>query len=400
MRLSTVQIFQSGINSILSQQAQVNTTQTELSTGKRVLTPSDDPAAAAEILRINSELARVDQYQDSADLAQSQLELEEGAIDNAENVLQRVRELIIQANNATQTTETRGFIATEIQERLSELVDIANSENFNGDFVFSGFQSETVPFALQSGAVTYSGDDGQRFAQVGASSEIAVSDPGSDVFLRIPSGNGNFSFAANTANQGTAQIGATSAGVDFISDNYTIEFSQTTPTDPITYTVTDSSTAVIATGSYEEGDSISFAGSTLSFSGIPDDGDGFSVTPSVSQDIFSSIAAVVSVLNNPSDTPEANALLGTELALSLENIDRAQTHFSEVRTDIGTRLNRLDSQREINTSFSIQLADTLSNIEDVDLTETISRLNIQLSSLEAAQQAYVSVQGLSLFNFI
>ena len=164
--------------------------------------------------------------------------------------------------------------------------------------------------------------------------------------------------------------------------------------------MSDSSAAIVATGTYEDGDSISFAGATLGFSGIPEDGDEFSVTPSSSQDIFSSIGAIVDVLNTSTNTSESAALLGTELALALENIDRAMTHFSEARTDIGARLNRLDSQREINTSFSIQLAETLSNIEDIDLTETISRLNIQLSSLEAAQQAYVSVQGLSLFNFI
>lgn len=400
MRLSTVQVFQNGINSILSQQAQVNSTQTELTTGKKVLTPSDDPAAAAEILRINSELTVVDQYQDNAVLAENQLELEEGAIDNLENVLQRVRELVVQASNATQSEETRSAISTEIAERLAEVVDIANVKNFNGDYVFSGFQSTTAPFTIQSGVVSYAGDDGQRFAKIGANSEIAVGDPGSNVFLRIPSGNGSFSYSANAGNSGNGQIGSTSADTNFIRDAYAIDFSQATPDAPLVYTVTDSSAAIVATGNYENGDSISFAGATLEFSGNPEDGDQFSVTPSASQDVFSSIGAIVDVLNNTSDDPSDLALLGTELSLALENIDRSMTHFSEVRTEIGARLNRLDSQREINSSFSLQLQETLSDIEDADLAETISRLNLQLTSLEAAQQAYVSVQGLSLFNYI
>lgn len=400
MRLSTVQVFQNGINSILSQQNQVNRTQIELSTGKKVLTPSDDPAAAAQILRIDSELSRVDQYFDNADLAESQLEFEEGLVDEAENVLQRVRELVLQANNAIQTTESRQAISKEIEERLQELVDIANSKNFNGDYVFSGFQASTAPFAVQSGTVSYSGDEGQRFAKVGASSEIAVGDPGSDVFMRIPSGNGSFAFSANAVNTGAAQVGATSADTNFISDSYTIEFSQVTPGDPVTFAVTDAGAATIATGTYESGDSINFNGATLEFMGDPEDGDQFFVTPSVSQDVFSTISNVINVLESATESAESQALLGTELALSLENIDRAMTNFSETRTNIGARLNRLDSQREINTSFSLQLQETLSNIEDADLTETISRLNLQLTSLEAAQQAYVSVQGLSLFNYI
>lgn len=400
MRLSTVQVFQNGINSILTQQAQVNDTQKELSTGKRVLTPSDDPAAAAEILRINSELTKVDQYLESADLAESQLQLEESLIDNAEDVLQRVRELALQANNATQNTDTRQAIAVEMRERLDELVDIANAKNFNGDYVFSGFQSSTAPFALQSGSVNYFGDDGQRFAKIGSNSEIAVGDSGADVFMRIPSGNGSFSYSADQTNTGSAQIGATSTDNAFVQDTYSIAFTQALPTDPITFTVTDSSLAVVATGTYESGDSISFNGATLDFSGVPDDGDQFSVEPSTSRDVFASLDAFITALENVTDTQASQALLGTELSLGLESIDRAMTRFSEVRTDIGARLNRLDSQREINESFSIQLEETLSSIEDADLTQTISELNLQLTSLEAAQQAYVSVQGLSLFNYI
>ena len=364
MRLSSVQIFQNGINNILSQQAQVNKTQTELATGKKVLTPADDPAAAAEILRINSELSKVDQYSANGDLAESQLELEENIIDNAENVLQRVRELVIQANNATQSSETRGAIAREVEERLTELVDIANSKNFNGDYVFSGFQSGTAPFAIESGGVNYSGDDGQRFVKVSSSSEIAVSDSGADVFLRIPSGNGSFVYSADQSNSGSAQIGSTSASTSFIRDNYSISFTQATPDDPITYNVVDSSAAVVDTGTYEDGDSISFSGATLEFTGVPANGDQFFVTPSNSQDVFSSISDIVEVLDSSSNDSQSLALLGTELSLALENIDRAMTHFSEVRTDIGARLNRIDSQREINESFTLQLKDTLSNIED------------------------------------
>lgn len=400
MRVSTAQIFQNGINNILSQQTNVNRTQAEVSTGQRVLTPSDDPVAAAQIVRINSELTQIDQYQDNADLAQTQLELQENVLDTSEEVLQRVRELVIQANNATQTSETREFIAAEIEERLGELIDVANTQDFNGDYIFAGYQTNTEPFGFDAGTLVYSGDDGQRFAQISSSSRVAVSDPGSALFLRIPQGNGSFTFSANPANTGNASIGQTSASIDYVRDDYLIEFSQATPADPISYTVTDSAANVIETGTYENGDSLSFAGAVVEFQGTPQDGDTFAVNASTPQDVFSSLSTIVDSLTNADDNATANAVLSTDLSLALENIDRALENFSEARSNVGVRLNRLDSQREINTSFAIQLEATLSNIEDVDLSEAIGELNQQLTSLQVAQQAFVSVQGLSLFNFL
>jgi len=118
MRLSSVQIFQQGISAILDQQAKVQHTQQQLATGKRVLTPSDDPAAAVQILDITENLAQIDQYNRNGDLAEGQLALEESVLGDIGNVLQRVRELIVQANNASQSPETRSSAATEIAARL------------------------------------------------------------------------------------------------------------------------------------------------------------------------------------------------------------------------------------------------------------------------------------------
>ena len=118
MRLSSVQIFQQGISAILDQQAKLNQTEQQLASGKRVLNPSDDPVAAVQILDITEDLKLVDQYSRNGDLAEGQLALEESTLAEVGNVLQRVRELVVQANNATQTPETRNSIATEIEARL------------------------------------------------------------------------------------------------------------------------------------------------------------------------------------------------------------------------------------------------------------------------------------------
>ena len=400
MRLSSVQIFQQGISGILDQQAKLNQTQQQLATGKRVLNPSDDPVAAVQILDITEDLALVDQYNRNGNIAEGQLALEESVLDSVGNVLQRVRELIVQANNATQGPESRRAIATELESRLDELQALANTRDASGEYIFAGYQSDTEPFARQGNNFSYNGDDGQRFLQLGSSTQVGVRDSGFDVFMSIPSGNGTFDVEPDAANTGAAVVGATSINGSFVPDNYVVSFTQATPSDPITYQVMDSSPAVIAGGTYVPGDTIIFPGASLQFDGVPADGDSFDVTPSIKQDIFTSVQLIIDDLENSGSSPTATAVVNNGMAQGLNNLDQALGHVLEIRAEVGVRMNHVENQININESFTLQLQDSLSDIQDLDYAEAISRLNLQLTALEAAQQTYVKVQGLSLFNYL
>lgn len=400
MRLSSVQIFQQGISGILDQQARLNDTQQQLATGKKILKPSDDPVAAVQIMDIQEDLELVDQYARNGDLAEGQLGFEESVLTDVGNVLQRVRELMVQANNATQTPETRNSIATEIEARLDELQALANTRDANGEYIFAGFQSDTEPFIRQGNSFSYNGDDGQRFLQLGSSTQVGVRDSGFDVFVSIPTGNGTFDVAPNAANTGNAVVGSTSASGSFVPDDYVVTFSQATPSDPITYQVTDSTPAIIGSGTYVPGETITFAGASLQIDGVPADGDSFDVTPSVKQDVFTSLQAIVNDLKNSGSTSAEIAIVNNSLGQGLNNIDQALGHMLEIRADVGVRLSQVETQRNVNESFTLQLQDTLSDIQDLDYAEAISRLNLQLTALQAAQQTYVKVQGLSLFNYL
>lgn len=400
MRLSTVQIFQQGISAILDQQAKMQHTEQQLATGRRLLTPSDDPVAAVQILDITEDLAQVDQYNRNGDLAEGQLALEESVLADVGNMLQRVRELVVQANNASQSPSTRKAIATEISARLDELQALANTRDASDEFIFAGFQADTEPFVRQGNTVSYQGDDGQRFLQLASNTQVAVRDSGRDVFMAAPSGNGSFNVQADAGNGGAAVAGTRSTTGSFVADAYTVTFSQSSPTDPVTYQVVDSSAAVVSGGNYTPGDTINFAGASIRFDGTPADGDNFQVSPSVKQDLFTSIQNIVDTLNSADASAPQGAVLNTSLAQSLENMDQAIDHVLQVRADVGVRLGQVESQRNLNDNFNLQLQKTLSNTQDLDYAEAISRLNLQMTALQAAQQAYVKVQGLSLFNYL
>ena len=400
MRVSSVQIFQQGISAILMQQQKLSETEQQLATGRRILTPSDDPVAAVQVMGITEDLERVDQYQRNANLAMGQLAQEETALADTGNLLQRVRELVLQANNATQTPETRSAIATEIEARIDELLGLANTRDASGEYIFGGYQSLSQPFSRQGGTVTYAGDDGQRFLQVGSGVQVAVRDSGADVFMSVPSGNGSFSLQPAPGNSGTAVISSSARNGSFISDNYPISFAQLTPADPVTYQVTNSAAAVVGSGVYAAGEPIDFAGARVEFTGVPGDGDSFGVEPSVGRSLFGTLESIVGALQGSGTTPAEVAAVNNAMTLALNDLDQSLGRVLEVRSGVGVRLQQVQNQLDINDSFNLQLSETLSGIQDLDYAEAISRFNLELTALQAAQQSYVKMQGLSLFNYL
>ena len=399
-RLSTLQTFQLGLASILERESELQRTQPELGTGRKLLSPADDPSAAVKVLDIEEDLALVEQYGRNATLARSQLSLEESALSQLNIVLQRVRELAIQANSAAQTPETRNTIAVELDERLNEMISIANSKDGNDEFLFSGFQSRTQPFTRQGNTISYDGDDGQRFLDIAQGSQVAVRDSGSRVFLQPRAGNGSFDFRADSANSGTAVVAGTSADSSFQRDDYRIQFIQATPADAVTYAVYDSSASLVATGTYNAGDGIRFNGATVIVEGEPRHDDVIHIDSAPRQSMFVTVAELIEVLEASTDTAASDAAIANAVSSALSNMNQAVDNLLEVQTDVGVRLRRIDNQEQINADFELSMRKALSDVQDLDFAEAISRLNLQLVALQAAQQTFVTTQRLSLFDYI
>ncbi|MEP3855480.1 MAG: flagellar hook-associated protein FlgL [Porticoccus sp.] len=400
MRLSSVQIFQQGISGILDQQSKLAKTEQQLATGKRIQVPSDDPVAAVQILNLNEDMALLDQYQRNGNLAEGQLALEDTVLANVGNVLQRVRELVVQANNASQSVETRRSASVEIEGLLEQLQSLANTRDSEGEYIFAGFQADSVPFTRQNGQYAYQGDDGKRFLQLGKSSQVAVRDSGFNVFMAVPTGNGRFDVIPDATNAGTGVIGSATVDGSFVRDTYSITFSQALPGDPVTYEVRDSSNALLTSGNYQGGDEINFAGASIQVGGLPVDGDRFEVFPAAREGMFASIQAIADSLASAIDSPAGVASVNNAMGRGLNNLDQAIGHMLAVRADVGVRLNQVENQQSLNEDFNLQLEQTLSSVQDLDYAQAISELNLQLTALQAAQQAYVKVQGLSLFNYL
>jgi flagellar hook-associated protein 3 FlgL len=400
MRMSTVQIFNQGVNNLLDRQADVTKTQEQLASGKRIMNASEDPAGTARTLDITSQLARIDAYQRNTITAQSSLALAEGALGAVVQDLQRARELTIQANSSTLTAADKRSVSQELAAVLESLLATANTQDASGEYIFAGFQTETQPFSETADGAAYSGDDGQRFIQVSAGVQVASSNSGSAVFMSATAGNGSFDYRGAADNTGTATITATSAASNYVPETYTLSFIKANANDPITYTVTGDTSGQVATGNYTQNSAIAFANGEIGVDGIPAHGDSFIITSAPRQDIFSTVSDLKTVFANSLDTPAGAARVQNEASRGLTNLDNALEKILTIQSDVGTRMRRVEMQSDTNAAFNYQLQETLSGLQDLDYAEAISRLNVQMLALQAAQQTFAKTQTMSLFNYL
>lgn len=396
MRISTAWVFRQGLDAIVSQEASLATLQQQIASGRRILRPSDDPIGAARVADLRRSLQEVEQFQRNAEVVRNRLSLEEDVLRSVGDTLQRVRELVIQANTASQSDETRGMIANELRELRNGLVPLANSSDGQGGYLFGGYRTGSPPFVSNGGTVSYAGDEGQRFVRIGADNQVPDGDPGSAVFVRIANGNGTFVVKADAANTGTAVVGETSITDPSAWDGgtYDIVF-----LDDTNYEVREGAT-VVGSGAYAPGDAIEFRGAALGVDGTPAAGDRFRLGASASQSMFATLDNIIRALETPAPDPAARARLQNDLNRGLGDIDQAVGQVLRIRSTVGSRLQAVERQVDDNDFVRIELQRGVGELESVDYSEALTRLTQQAATLEAAQQSFVRLQSLGLFNLL
>jgi len=186
MRVSTLQVQRQGTEAMLQRFSELAKTQLQLSTGKRINKSSDDPLGTTQILPLKDIIAIHEQYGRNSDVAKSRLAFEDNALGQVNSILIRINELTVQGNNDTLSATDRAAVAQEMRRSLETLVDLANTRDGNGDYLFAGDNVRTAPVLENPpGSFSYTGDNGQRQLQISLDRTVAVGDPGDDVFMNI-----------------------------------------------------------------------------------------------------------------------------------------------------------------------------------------------------------------------
>ena len=536
MRISTNTIFTTNVTQLNTIQDNMTQTQQQISTGRRMLTPADDPVAAALALQVTQAAGTNTQYIANIGTAQNATALSEGALQSVKDLLTSVQTTTVQAGSSTLSNSDRATLANTLKDSLTQLVSLANSTDAVGNYLFSGFKGATQPFVQTSTGVQYNGNDGQRLVQVSSSQQLGTTDSGANIFMRIKNGNGVFATGtsqtipvAGTNVMAGAALGApitfgTPATYNtFTVDGTAVTVSQSTPpstlsaaiqaglsaaglasysvsaaaggglqivhtgsTTPVaitlangpaiangivnsagtagvaatatpntgtgiisqgtvanppptaaqlgnsyqinfivaggvtTYSVkgTDSTGAALPTGAqplgapplltlptaqpYTSGQSIILNGVQFDIQGAPASGDSFTVKPSANESVFTTIQNLINTLNAPvaPSNPATSTQLSAGVNTALNNLGNALNSVLTAEAAQGTRLNQLTS---LNTTEGVQgnnLKQTLSTLQDLDYNKAVSDLTQQQTILKAAQQSFVSVEGLSMFNYM
>ena len=438
MRISTSQIYDSGALGVQNGQSGLYKLQNQLSTGRRILTPKDDPVAAAQALVVTQSKDVNAQYMDNQGQAKNQLALVESQLTAVITNIQNVRAKVIQAGNTgTMTQSDRAAIATELESRLSELLGIANSNDGTGEYLFSGYKGNVLPFAVDGTAaippaitspVGYAGDDGERLLQVSSSRQMAVSVAGSDVFMNAKNGNGTFVtgsggsmvnppvappvFPPPALNLGTATVSAGSVldpGLWNSAGNpgsFLVQF--TVGAAGTTYQLYDATqtppTALLAApANYSSGQAITLAnyGASVVVSGQPYDGDTFTIKSSANQSLFQTMQNLIGILRTPMvSATNSTTQYTNDLSAQLSNLDLALANVSRVQTSIGTRMQEIESLSSTSADVDIQYQTNLSDLQDLDYAKAISDFIKQQTNLEAAQKSFAQISGKSLFDYL
>lgn len=410
MRIATLQSFNTGLNGILDNQSSVNKTQQQVSSGRRVLTPADDPIAATKILQLQQDQALRDQYDRNMTAADNRLKLEDATLGSITDNLTRLKELTVKAGGGTLTITDRQAIAAEVYQIQEGLVDLFNTRDANGEYVFAGFKGGNAPFVKNdSGRYDYKGDEGQRFLTIGASTNVATGDNGKSLFVDVEAAKNTFTTELNPLNKGTMRV---SPGFvvdeekysEFYPDDLIITFnpeSAVTPSGP-NYTVRRASDNRIVEGmsnqAYSPGADVVVAGISITLNSDPEPGDEVLAKSSPKQSITDTIFRLTAGLNTLEDNVVDSETLDILIEDTLTNLAFAQSSVSEIRSQVGARLNVVENTRNLSADVGLVNKEVLSKLSDVDFAEAVSRLSLQSFLLEAAQQSYTTISRLSLFN--
>jgi flagellar hook-associated protein 3 FlgL len=186
MKISTHQMFERASQQMSQVQNSLAKSQAELSQGKQVLNPSDAPDQAATIQRLKSILSKQDSYQAGLNSVQSRLEGEDSTLQSVSNLLMRVKEVSIQANNDTLSPANRKAIATELQAVRDQLLSLANTRDNNGNYLFSGSRVSQPAFSGPAGtSPVYNGDQTKMYVPVSEQRSIPTNRTGTDVFVSV-----------------------------------------------------------------------------------------------------------------------------------------------------------------------------------------------------------------------
>jgi len=180
MRISTQMMYEQNMRGVTESQSKWLSYGEQMSTGQRVNRPSDDPIAASQAVVVSQSQAQNSQYTLARSFATQKVSLEENVLGQVTTALQSAQEKIVYAGNGTLSDNDRNSLATDLQGIRDQLLNLANSTDGNGRYIFAGYKTDAAAFDQTTG--DYVGGSTPISQQVDSARTMQISHTGSDVF--------------------------------------------------------------------------------------------------------------------------------------------------------------------------------------------------------------------------
>lgn len=436
MRISSVTMFEQSTASMNRQQNDFLEISKQLASGRRVVNPSDDPQASTRAVRVDQSMAVTQQYTEARVSARNSLSQSESILNSISDGIARSKTLVVQAANGTLSNADRQSVASELRGVYESLLGQANATDGNGRYLFGGYQDDAPPFVKEEGSVTYKGSEQSRSEQVDASRLMQVAETGSSIFQSVAPGAGYVAEATRTNEDGELLTGETARNEGSVvfngpqvtnvndpdhGDSFRIVFGEDTNENGETFSTlsvqrfdeTDAewqafdpeNNGRLTDLEYtEEGQTLSFGGLSVTLEGEPAVDDQILLAKAGSDqgaaDIFKTLEETIRVLETPADGTTNQAALSNTLNTSMRDLDNALDNVLTVRASAGAKLNELDMVDAISSNRMLNYEQTLSDLVDLDYNEAISEYSLRQVGLQASQQAFADVKGMSLFDYL
>lgn len=403
-RVGTVSTYDNTQRTLMARQSKLSSLQENLTSGKRVLKASDDPASAAQAERALNRIGRIATDQRALEAQRTSIVQAESALGDVTDALQRFRELVVSAGNGSFSATDRKTVALELTGLRDHILALSNRTDSNGQPLFGAMGSAAQPFdgpATGTPDYTFNGLPGQTPAnEVG----IPFALDGDSAFMLKTSRDGAYNVSISPATSTLQTSGVTVANAASVNNNpYTLQFTSVTTAAGNTtasYNVVNSTTSAVefsGSQTYVSGKSFTVTeipGLSLTITGTPTTADTVSVKPSPS--LFSVLDDAIRDIGSATTSSAASQAVGQALG----NIDIGMNRVSAVRGQAGELLNRADRISDNQDKRSIQMEADRSRAEDLDMVKGISDFQNQQTGYQAALQSYAQIQKLSLFNYI
>lgn len=396
-RISTGMMYSQSVALMMAKQAKLSHLEQQIATGSKIVSAKDDPVAAGAAVGLDRSLAALERMKLNGNNVQNRLGVQENTLAQVNDLMARVNDLTIQASNPALSAPDKKTLITELNQIREGLLSLANSSDGTGRYVFGGTNDSDPPFAKIDGKVVYRGDQTQRQVEVGPDTYVRDALPGSEIFLRIPTGDGFVDGSAAAGNTGNGVLtNITRDGSDsWNGQSFSVRFTAANQ-----YEVLDGAGNVTSTGTYKAGSELEINGVRLQIAGTPATGDSFNVQAASSRDIFGTMDKLIAALDADTGTPAKMAAQQNELQSALRDVGRAAERMIDSRAAGGAQLKALDNAAEMREANGVTLKTTLSQMRDLDYADALSQYQLESTALQAAQTLFSQMQSMSLFNKI